>query len=100
MDLEIIWNIHCKSLQQKGTDLLTSARGKFGLWKMAEKIKTCGIRRIDGGHNVVYDISPNVTFLDIGLRSGNVASSYSGDIGSSSSNVFTENIGIFCQEWV
>ena len=30
MGLEIIWNIHRKSLRQKGTDL-TNARGKFRL---------------------------------------------------------------------
>ena len=67
---EIIWNIHCKSLQQKGTDLLTNARGKFGLWKMVKKIRTCGKRRIDGGHNIVYGVGLNVTVLDDGLRSG------------------------------
>ena len=38
MGLDIIWNIHCKSLKKKGTDQLTNARGMFGLWKMAEKI--------------------------------------------------------------
>ena len=40
------------TLTKEGTDLLTSAEGKFRLWKMAEKIRTCGRRRIDGGHNV------------------------------------------------
>ena len=93
MGLEIIWNIHCKSLRQKETDLLTSARGKFGPWKMVEKIKTCNRRRIDGGHNVVYNVGPNVTVLDVGLRSSDVASTYS-------RSVFTDNVGIFCQKWV
>ena len=26
---------------KKGTDLLISPRGKFGLWRMVEKIKNC-----------------------------------------------------------
>ena len=89
--LEIIWNIHRKSLRQKGTDQLTSARGKFGLWKMAEKIRTCGRKKINGGHNV----SPNMTNLDISLMSGDVTSSYNGGVGSSSNNVFTDNARIF-----
>ena len=88
LGLEIIWNIHRKSLRQKEIDLLTSARGKFGPWKMAEKIKTCDRRRIDGGQNVVYNIGPNFTVVDVGLRSGDVASSYS-------RSVFTDNVGIF-----
>ena len=95
MRLEIIWNIHCKSLRQKGIVLLISARGKFGLWKMAEKIKTCSRMRIDGGHNVVCDIGTNAAFLDVSLGCGDVASSYHGDVGSSSSSVFTNNVGIF-----
>ena len=81
MGLEIIWNIHRKSLRQKGIDLLTSGKGKFGLRKMAEKIRTCGRRRIDGGHN----IGSNIAVLDFCLRSGDVTSSYSGNISSSSS---------------
>ena len=107
MELEIIWNIHRKSLRQKGIDLLTSARGKFGLRKMAEKIKSCDRRRIDRGHNVVCDVGSNVAILEIGLRSGDVASSYSGSIDSSSSNVdssssniFTNNVRSFGQKWV
>ena len=100
MGLEIIWNIHCKSLRKKGTNLLTSARGKFGLWKMAKKIRTCNKRRVDGGHNVVCNVELNVIILDVGLRSGHVASSYSGNIDSSSSRVFTNTIGIFGQKWV
>ena len=95
MGLEIIWNIHCKSLRQKGTNLFTSARGKFKLWKMAEKIKTCSRRRIDGGHNVVCDVGPNVVILDVGLRSSDIASSYNGNIGSRRNNVFTNNARIF-----
>ena len=95
MGLEIIWNIHRKSLQKKGIDLITSARGKFGLWKMAEKIRTYGRRRIDGGHNVVCDVDPNVIVLDVGLRSGDVVSSYCGNVGLSSSSAFTNNAGIF-----
>ena len=78
MGLEIIWYIHHKSLQQKRTDLLTSARAKFKLWKMAEKIKTYSRIRIDGGHNVVYNVRPNVAVLDFGLRNDDVGSSYSG----------------------
>ena len=74
MRLEIIWNIHRKSLRQKGTNLLTSAKGKFELWKMVEKIKTCSRRRIDGGYNVVCNVGPNVVILNVGLRSGNVSS--------------------------
>ena len=107
MGLKIIWNIRRKSLQQKRIDLLTSARGKFGLWKMTEKIRTCGRRRIDGGHNIVYDVGSNVAVLDISLRSGGVTSSYSGNVGSSSINfgsssnsVFTNNVGILSQKWV
>ena len=65
MGLEITWNIHRKSLRQKGRDLLTSAEGKFELWKMDEKIRTCGRRRIDGGHNFVYDFGPNVAVFDV-----------------------------------
>ena len=34
--LEVIWNIHLKSLQQKGTDLLTGAKSEFGPWRMVE----------------------------------------------------------------
>ena len=59
--LEVIWNIHCKSLQQKKTDILTRARGKFGLWKMVEKIKTC----IDIGserNNISVGSRPSVFF--------------------------------------
>ena len=73
MGLEIIWNIHCKSLRQKGTNLLTNARGKFKLWKMAEKIRTCDIRRIDRDHNFVCDVGLNVTILDVGLRRSDVS---------------------------
>ena len=80
--------------------LLTNAGGKFELWKMAEKIKTCGKRRIDGGHNVVCDLDPNVAVLDVGLRSGDVGSSYNGGVSSISNNVFTNNVGIFGQKWV
>ena len=98
MGLEIIWNIHRKSLRQKGTDLLTSARGKFKLWKMAEKIRTCSRRRIDESHNVVYNVGPNVVVLDFGLRSDDVGSRYSGSVGSSSSSAFTNNVGIFNQK--
>ena len=61
------------TLTKEGIDLLTSVGGKFELWKMAEKIKTCGRRRINGGHNVVCDFNPNVVVLNIGLRSGDVA---------------------------
>ena len=68
MGLDIIWNIHHKSLRKKGIDILTSGKGKFRLRKMAEKIITCGRRRIDGGHNV----GPNVAVLDVSLRSGDV----------------------------
>ena len=89
--LEVICNIHCKSLRKKETSLLTSARGKFGLWKMVEKIKTCGRRRIDGGHKVICNVGPNAAVLNVGLRSGDVASSYNGGVGLSSSNVFTNN---------
>ena len=78
------------TLTKEGTDLLTRTGGKFGLWKMAEKIRTCGIRRIDGGHNA----DSNVVVLDVKLRSGNVASSYNGGINSSSSSVFTNSSGI------
>ena len=58
---------------------------------MAEKIKTYDRRRIDGGHNVVCNVGPNVALLDIGLRDNDVASSYSGSVSSSSNNVFTNN---------
>ena len=95
MKLEIIWNIHRKPLRKKGTYLLTRARGKFGLWKMAEKIKTCDKRRIDEGHNIVCNVGLKVTFLDVCLRNDDVGSSYSGSVGSSSSSVFTNIIGIF-----
>ena len=37
--LEVLWNIHCKELNKKGMDLLTSARCEFELWRMAKKIK-------------------------------------------------------------
>ena len=105
--LEVIWNIHRKSLRQKGMDLLTNARGEFMSWKMAEKIRTCGIRRSDGGHNVGCDVGSNVAVCDVGLRSGNVTSSYISDIWSkrnnsdvvlSSNNVITDNAGILGQE--
>ena len=87
-------------LKKKGTNLLTSARGKFGLCKMAEKIRTCDRRRINGSHNVVCDVGPNVVVLDVGLRSSDVTSSYSGNICLSSGSVFTNNVGIFSQKWV
>ena len=61
---------------------------------MIEKIRTCGKRRIDGGHNIVYDVGPNVVVLNVGLKSGDVASSYSDSVGSSNSNVFTNNTRI------
>ena len=77
MVVEIIWNIHYKSLRQKRINLLTSTRGKFGLWKMAQKIRTCGRRRIDGGHNVIFNVCPNFIVLDIDLGNDDVASSYS-----------------------
>ena len=105
--LEFIWNIRRKSLRQKGMDLLTNARGEFVLWKMAEKIRTCGRRRSDGGHNVGCDVGSNVAVRDVGLRSGNITSSYSSDIwlkrnssdvGLSSNNVITDNVGILGQE--
>ena len=86
MGLEIIWNIHRKLLRQKETDLLTGARGKFGLWKMAEKFITCSKRRINGGHNVVCNVGPNVTVLDVGLRNDDLASSYSGEVSSAASS--------------
>ena len=35
--LTVIWNIHCKSLQQKKMDLLTSARGEFGCGRWPKK---------------------------------------------------------------
>ena len=88
------------TLTKEGTYLLTSAGGKFGLWKMIQKIRTCGRRRINGGHNVVCDVGPNVTVLDVSLRSGDVGSSYNGGVGLSSSSVFTNNVGIFGQDWV
>ena len=93
MRLEIIWNIHRKSLRQKGINLLTSARGKFRMWNMAgKKIRTYERRRIDGSHNVVYDVVPNVAVLDVGLRNNDVDLSYNGSIGSSSSSVFTNSV--------
>ena len=61
---------------------------------MVEKIRTCFRRRIDGGHNVVCDVGPNVVVLDVDLRNNNVALSYSGRVCSSSSSVFTNNAGI------
>ena len=79
--------------------LLTSARGKFGLWKMVKKIITYGKRRTDESHNVVCNVGLNVVVLDVGLRNDDVASSSSGGIDSSSCNVFTNNIGIFGQKW-
>ena len=100
MGLEIIWNINCKSLRQKGTDLLTGVRGKFELWKMAKKNQNSHIRSIDGGHNIVCDVGLNVAVLDVDLRSGDVASSYNGGVSLSSSNVFTNNVGIFGRKWV
>ena len=51
------------TLTKEGTDLLTSAGGKFRMSKMAEKIRTYGKRKIDGGHNV-YDFSLNVVFFN------------------------------------
>ena len=72
--LEIIWNIHVKSFPQKGTYLLTSARGKFGCGRWPKILElTVEGSRIDGGHNVVCDIDPNVAVLDISLRRGDVA---------------------------
>ena len=71
MGLEIILNIHRKSLRKKWTNLLTNARGEFGLWKIAKKIRTYSRRRIDGSHNVISDV---------GLRSDDVALSYSGSV--------------------
>ena len=98
--LEIIWNIHRKSLRQKGTYLLTNAGGKFRLWKMAEKIITCSRRRIDGCHNVVCGFGLNITVFDVGLRSCDVASSFNGGVDLSSSSVFTNNTGILGQKCV
>ena len=69
------------TLTKEGIYLLTSAGGKFELWKMVEKIRTCGRMRIDGGHNVICDI----VVLDVVLRNYDVASSYNGGVGSSSS---------------
>ena len=66
---------------------------------MTEKIRTCSRRRIDGGHNVVYNVGPSVADLNVGLRNDYVASSYNGDVSSSSSNVFTNNVRIFGQKW-
>ena len=63
------------------------------------KIKTSSRRRIDGGHNVVLDLSSNVSILHVSLRSSDVSLSYNGNIGSSSSSVFTNNTGIFGQKW-
>ena len=54
---------------------------------MVEKIRTCGRKGIDGGHNVVCDVGPNVAVLDVCFRSGDVASSYSDRVGSSSCRV-------------
>ena len=71
---------------------------------MAEKIKTCGKRRINGDHNVGYDVGLNIVVYNVGLRSGDVALSCSNgvglernnsNIGSSSSRVITNNTGIF-----
>ena len=67
---------------------------------MAEKIRTCGRRRIDGGHNVVCNVGPNVAVLDVGLRNENVSLSYIGNVGLSSSSVFTNDTRIFGQKWV
>ena len=59
---------------------------------MTEKKSELAVeKRIDGGHN----IGPNVAILDVGLMSGDVTSSYNGDIDSSSNNIFTNNIRIF-----
>ena len=100
---EVIWNIHHKSIRQKGMNLLTTAKGEFGLWKMVEKIRTYG-RRSDGGNNVgcdvfsnvavcdvfsnvaVCDVFSNVAVCDVGLRSNNVALSCSSDIESERNN--------------
>ena len=67
---------------------------------MAEKIRTCGRRRIDGGHNVVCNVGSNVAVLDVGLRNENVSLSYIGNVGLSSSSVFTNDTRIFGQKWV
>ena len=69
----------------------------FRLWRWLKKIRTSGRRRIDGGHNIVCDVGQTVTVLNVGLRSDDAALSYSGGIGSSSSNVFTNNVGIFAK---
>ena len=100
MRLEIIWNIHRKSLRQRGTNLLTSVRGKYGQWKMDKKFRTCDRRRIDGGNNIVCNVGLNVVVLDVGLRSSDVASSYNGGVGSNSNNVFTNSVGILGQKSV
>ena len=63
-------------------DILTSVIGEFGLWKMAEKIRTCRRRRSDGGHNVDCGVGLNFAVRDVSLRRGNVASSCSSDVGS------------------
>ena len=52
---------------------------------MAEKIRTCSRKRIDGGYNV----GQNMVDLDVGLRRGDVALSYNGGVGSSSSSFLT-----------
>ena len=67
-------------------DLLTSAREEFGLWKMAEKIRTCGRRRSNGGHNVGCDVGLHVIVRDVDLRSSDVSSSYSYDVESERNN--------------
>ena len=46
------------TLTKEWTNLLTSAGDKFGLLKMAEKIKTCDRRTINGGHNIIWDVAP------------------------------------------
>ena len=79
MVLEIMWNIHCKSLRKKGQIYLPVQEVSFRA--VDEKIRTCGRRRIDRGHNVVCDIGSNVTVLDVGFKIGDAASSYSGCVG-------------------
>ena len=49
---------------------------------MVEKFISCIKRRIDGGHNVICNVGPNVAILDVGLRNDDLASSYSGEVGS------------------
>ena len=82
---EVIWNIHHKSIRQKGMNLLTTVKGEFGFWKMVEKIRTYG-RRSDGGNNVGCDVCSNVAICDVGLRSNNVTLSCSSDIESERNN--------------